>query len=195
MTVDIRALTGADLETKLPDLARLRMTVFAEWPYLYEGSFDYEHRYLESYVNNAGAIFVGAFDDDALVGAATATPLEDHASDFVEAFRETDYDLSDIYYCAESVLLPAYRGQGIGHQFFDAREAKARELGRRYAAFCGVIRPDTHPSRPANYRPLDPFWRKRGYERLEGVVARFKWTDHGHDEQTEKPLQFWIKRL
>ncbi len=195
MTLEFRPLNGADLETRLPDLARLRMTVFAEWPYLYAGSFDYEHRYLESYRNNDGAILVGAFDGDRIVGAATGARMEDHDSDFAAPFAATGIPLTDIFYCAESVLLPEYRGQGAGNAFFDYREAKARELGRRYSAFCGVIRPKDHPARPAEYRPLDGFWRKRGYESLDGVVARFKWTDHGDAEQTEKPLQFWIKEL
>lgn len=195
MTLDIRPLVGVDLEAALDDVARLRIAVFAEWPYLYAGSFEYEQRYLQSYRDNPGAVLVGAFDAGRLVGAATGTPMEEHASDFAEPFKAAGLPLEDIFYCAESVLLPDYRGQGAGHHFFDHREAKARGLGRKYSAFCGVIRPEDHPSRPESYRPLDGFWRKRGYEKLEGAIARFSWTDHGESEQTEKPLQFWIKEL
>jgi GNAT superfamily N-acetyltransferase len=171
------------------------MTVFRDWPYLYDGSFDYEHRYLQSYRDSAGAILVGAFDGARLVGAATGTPMEDHAEDFARAFYGQGVALEDIFYCAESVLLPQYRGRGIGHAFFDAREAHARRLGRSYSAFCGVIRPDDHPMKPADYRPLDGFWRKRGYEKLPGVIAHFDWTDIGDSAQTSKPLQFWMRAL
>lgn len=195
MSLDVRPLTGADLSAVLPDVARLRMTVFRDWPYLYEGSFDYEHRYLQSYRDSTGAILVGAFDGDTLVGAATGTPMEDHADDFAAAFDGTDMALTDIFYCAESVLLPAYRGRGIGHAFFDAREDHARRLGRRISAFCAVQRPEDHSARPADYAPLDPFWRKRGYAPLPGVVASFSWTDVGDEEQSAKPMQFWSKPL
>lgn len=195
MTIDVRPLTGDDLTAVLPDVARLRMAVFRDWPYLYAGSFDYEHRYLQSYRDSAGAILVGAFDGDALVGAATGTPMEDHADDFAAAFANTDMALTDIFYCAESVLLPAYRGRGIGHAFFDAREDHARRLGRRISAFCAVQRAADHPARPAGYAPLDPFWRKRGYAPLPGVVASFSWTDVGDTGQTAKPMQFWSKQL
>lgn len=195
MTLEIRLLTGDDLERYLPDLARLRITVFAEWPYLYDGDFDYEHRYLSSYRDNQGAVLAGAFDGHRLVGAATGTPMEDHHDDFAKAFEPTGIALTDIFYCAESVLLPEYRGQGAGHAFFDFREAKARQLGRKYSAFCGVVRPIDHPDRPADYAPLDPFWRKRGYRPLDGVIARFRWKDHRDTDQTEKQLQFWIKDL
>lgn len=193
--IEVRPLTGADLERVLPDVARLRMTVFRDWPYLYDGSFDYEHRYLQSYRDSAGAILVGAFDGDRIVGAATGTPMEDHAEDFARAFDGTGYRLQDIFYCAESVLLPEYRGRGIGHAFFDAREAHARALGRRYAAFCGVVRPNEHPDRPEGYIPLDGFWRRRGYRPLAGVVADFGWKDLGEPAETRKPLQFWIRDI
>jgi len=195
MTLDIRLLEGAALEDALPRVAALRIEVFAEWPYLYAGSLDYEEAYLQSYRDNPNAALVAAYDGDQLVGAATGTPMEDHASDFAEPFEQLGIALEDVFYCAESVLLKEYRGQGAGHSFFDYREAKARALGRKYSAFCAVVRPLDHPARPASYRPLDQFWRKRGYDVLDGAIAHFFWTDHGDAKQSEKPLQVWIKEL
>jgi len=195
MSLRVEPLTGAALTAALDDVARLRIAVFAQWPYLYDGDFAYERKYLEVYRNSPGAILVGAYDDATLVGAATGTPMEDHAEDFAAAFAGIGLDLADVFYCAESVLLPAYRGQGAGHRFFDLREAHARALGRHHVAFCAVIRPADHPARPAAYRPLDAFWRKRGYEKLDGVVAEFAWKDLGEACETRKPLQFWLKAL
>ncbi|GGG62957.1 GNAT family acetyltransferase [Salipiger pallidus] len=191
----VEVLTGAALDAALDDVAGLRIAVFRDWPYLYDGDLAYERDYLEVYRTSPGAVLVGAFAGTRLVGAATGTPMEDHASDFAEAFAGSGLELSTIFYNAESVLLPEYRGQGIGHRFFDLREAHARDLGRTHAAFCGVQRPMDHPARPASYRPLDAFWRKRGYEKLDGAVAHFHWKDVGDSEQTDHPLQFWIRRL
>jgi GNAT superfamily N-acetyltransferase len=193
--ITTRVLTGADLDAALDDVARLRISVFHDWPYLYEGALEYERTYLASYRGNPSAVVVGAFDGARLVGAATGTPMEDHAADFAAPFADRPEALGDIFYCAESVLLPAYRGRGLGHAFFDAREAHARALGRRYSAFCSVMRPADHPARPADYRPLDGFWAKRGYAPLPDVIARFRWTDIGDTEQSEKPLQFWMRAL
>ncbi|HEY0275532.1 MAG TPA: GNAT family N-acetyltransferase [Paenirhodobacter sp.] len=193
--MEIRTLTGTMLESVLDDVAGLRIAVFRDWPYLYDGSLDYERRYLDHYRTSPQAIVVGAFDGARLVGAATGTPLEDHANDFATPFAATGLALTEVFYCAESVLLPGYRGQGLGHAFFDAREAHARAIGRRFSAFCSVVRPADHPSRPAAYRPLDPFWRKRGYAPMPGVVAHFNWTDLGCDTQSEKPLQFWGRTI
>jgi len=121
--------------------------------------------------------------------------MEDHADGLPAPFEATGISPTDVFYCAESLLLTAWRGQGAGHAFFDRREAFGRELGRRHAAFCGVIRPDDHPLRPPEYRPLDGFWTARGYARLPKAVARFSWKDVDQAQATEKDLQFWIKNL
>ena len=191
----VAALTGDALAAALPDVARLRVNVFRDWPYLYDGDLAYEETYLQSYRASPRAIVVGAFDGDALVGASTGTPLADHADDFSRAFAATGLNLDRIFYCAESVLLPAYRGRGIGHRFFDLREAHARRHGFTKCCFCAVQRPADHPARPFDARPLDPFWRARGYAPLAGVMAEFEWKDVGLESQTAKPLQFWMRDL
>ncbi|QXI62513.1 hypothetical protein CP157_00176 [Paracoccus marcusii] len=194
MSVAVRVLTGDALADALPDVARLRIDVFRDWPYLYDGDADYERDYLRAY-QSPGAVVVAAMDGDRIVGAATGAPMSDHATDFGAAFADRPEPLSDIFYCAESVLLRAYRGHGLGHAFFDAREDHARALGARWSAFCSVIRPADHPMRPAEYWPLVAFWRKRGYAPLPGVVAQFAWKDLGQATETEKTLQFWMKPL
>lgn len=193
--IEVRALQGAELEAALDDVAGLRIAVFRDWPYLYDGTLDYERAYLATYRDAPGALLVGAFDLGRLVGASTSTPMEDHAEAFAAPFQRLGIPLTDILYGAESVLLPAYRGQGIGHRFFDLREAHARSMGRKYVAFCSVRRPDDHPMRPGHARTNDAFWRGRGYEPLPGVVAEFSWRDLGDAAETNKPLQFWMRAL
>lgn len=195
MTVTVRDLAPAEVPAHLDALAALRIRVFRDWPYLYDGDLDYERTYLQPYAESADALVVGAFDGDTLVGAATATPMEDHADAFAAALDGAGLAARDVYYCAESVLLPAYRGRGLGHAFFDRREAKARALGRPWCCFCAVIRPADHPLRPADYRPLDGFWQKRGYHRVEGAQTRFPWRDIGEAAETEKPMALWLRCL
>ncbi len=187
-------LTGEALGAALDDVARLRIEVFRAFPYLYDGDAAYERAYLQTYRDSADAILVGAFDGARLVGASTGTPMEDHG-EFAAAFDRQDIDLKDIFYCAESVLLTEYRGQGIGHSFFDLREAHGRDLGRRYSAFCGVVRPPDHPLRRADFAPLDPFWRKRGYMPVEGAVAQYRWKDIDQQGESDHDLQFWMRAL
>lgn len=193
--IHVAALTGAALDAALDDVARLRIAVFRDWPYLYDGDLAYEHDYLGAYQNNPRALVVGAYNGTRLIGAATGLPMLEHDDDFGEAFAGRSEDLRKMFYCAESVLLPEGRGQGVGHRFFDLREAHARDLGLTQAAFCAVIRPADHDLRPKDYAPLDPFWRKRGYAPLDGVIAKFGWKDIDQPVETDKSLQFWMKSL
>jgi GNAT superfamily N-acetyltransferase len=185
-------LTGAALVAALDSLADLRIAVFRAFPYLYDGDHGYERDYLTAYANSPGALVVGAFAGDRLVGAATAAPMADHAAAFAVPFQTRGMDISDVYYFGESVLLPDWRGHGIGHAFFDRREARAQELGFSIAAFCAVIRP---AARPAGYSPLDPFWHKRGFAPVDGLIGQFGWKDVGEDAESDHPMQFWVKRL
>jgi GNAT superfamily N-acetyltransferase len=189
--VRIETKSGDALRALLPQLARLRITVFRDFPYLYDGTIEYEEEYLGHFLDAPHHAAVCALDGDDLVGAATASPMVEQYDEFTAPFRQAGIELTDIFYFGESVLLPAYRGRGLGHAFFDGREAHAHGLGFRKTAFCAVIRPADHPARPQDYRPLDEFWRKRGYRPLEGFVGHFSWLEVGAAKETSKPMQFW----
>lgn len=196
MALDVRSLTGAEIENVLPDLARLRIAVFRDWPYLYDGTLDYEEKYLAKFAAAKGAVCVIARDGDVIVGASTAAPMAEHADEFGAPFQAAGYDLDKIFYCGESVLLKSHRGHGLGHAFFDGREGQAKKLGGfTHSTFCRVVRPDDHPLKPTDYRPLDGFWKKRGYAPVEGLIATYPWKDIGETTETDKPMQFWMKAL
>jgi GNAT superfamily N-acetyltransferase len=196
VTVRIEPLGGEALRLALPALAKLRIEVFREWPYLYEGTLDYETNYIERFARLKGGVIVVASDAGQTVGAATAAPMEGQNPDVTAPFVERGYELAKLFYFGESVLKREYRGRGIGHRFFDEREAVARATqGVETATFSGVVRLADDPRRDPDYRPLDPFWRKRGYAPVEGLVGHYSWTDIGDKEKTAKPMQFWMRRL
>jgi GNAT superfamily N-acetyltransferase len=194
--VRVERLTGERLQPLLPELARLRVTVFRAFPYLYDGSPDYERRYLRTYAEAADSVIVGAFDGDRVVGASTGLPLAHEPESLTRPFVEHGYAVDRVFYFGESVLLPEHRGRGIGVRFLAEREAHARALGRfDHAAFCGVVRPPDHPRRPPGHVPLDAFWRKRGFAPAPGMLGRMAWRDLDEDRETEKPMRFWVKAL
>ncbi len=195
MTLAVRPLTGTALRAALGNLARLRIAVFAAFPYLYSGSEDYEREYLAEFTAAPDAVLVAAFDGDRIVGAATASPLIAQ-DDYIRApFVRQGIDSAPVFYFGESVLLPEYRGQGIGHAFFDQREAAARAYGASHASFCAVVRPADHPRRPADYVPLDAFWQRRGYAPVPGLTGEFHWQEHGEAGESAKPMQYWMRAL
>jgi len=195
VTVAIERVVGAAIADHLPALAALRIAVFREWPYLYEGSPEYEQRYLASYAASPDGVVVIARDADRVVGASTAMPLAQHSDDVVPPLAAAGLAPDTVCYFGESVLDPAYRGQGLGHAFFAEREAHARAAGFAVAAFCAVERPADHPRRPPAYRPLDELWRRHGFVKRPDLVTTFSWRDVGDAAETAKPMVFWIKEL
>jgi GNAT superfamily N-acetyltransferase len=194
--LDVKSVTGEDMLKILPDLGRLRIIVFRDWPYLYDGTIEYEEKYLEKFAKAKGAVVIAAYDGDQMVGASTGAPMIEHADEFGEPFKKAGYDISKIFYCGESVLLKSHRGYGLGHAFFDGREAQAKKLGGfTHSSFCRVIRPEDHPLKPADYAPLDPFWKKRGYEPVDGIIATYDWKDIDQPDETTHKMQFWMKTL
>jgi GNAT superfamily N-acetyltransferase len=186
---------GAQIEPYLAALSALRIAVFREYPYLYEGSLSYEQQYLRSYAQSEQSTVVLACDGEQVVGAATAMPLVLHAENLAPVLAKGGYDPQRVYYFGESVLLPSYRGLRIGHAFFDEREAAARRHGFMMAAFCAVQRADDHAARPAGYVPHDAFWSKRGYQKHPEISTRFAWCDVGDTNETEKNMVFWLREL
>ena len=194
--LDVKSVTGAELEAVLPDLARLRIIVFRDLPYLYDGSLAYEQEYLAKFAAAKGAVCIVAYDGREIVGASTGAPMIEHADEFGDPFKKSGYDISKIFYCGESVLLHSHRGFGLGHAFFDGREAQGRKLGGfTHSTFCRVVRPDDHPLKPKDYVPLDGFWKKRGYAPVDELVASYNWKDLDQPKETAHKMQFWMREL
>ena len=197
-SLTIRRLTGSDPELRafLPDLARLRIEVFRDFPYLYDGTVEYEEKYLETYTECPESIVVLVLDGEKAVGATTGLPMDAETEEFRKPFVEAGHDPARIFYCAESVLLPAYRGRGVYPKFFAEREGHARALGRfDLCTFCCVQRPEDHPLRPADYVPLDRIWSKFGYVKHPELTTTYDWRDVDKAEETAKPMVFWLKSL
>ncbi|MFY0992526.1 GNAT family N-acetyltransferase [Halomonas sp. C05BenzN] len=194
---DIRVTTcqGQAIAPCLDALARLRIRVFRDFPYLYDGDLAYEAEYLRRYAECPDSLFVLAFDGETLVGAATGMPLVDDVEAFRAPFEQAGHDIGKVFYYGESVLLPEYRGRGIGKAFMTERERHAAREGFETVAFFAVERPDDHPLKPEGYVPLHGFWHSRGYRRHPELATTFRWKDVGEPDETDKPMVFWLKSL
>lgn len=194
-TPTIRILHGEQIAPYLDTVAGLRIAVFRDWPYLYAGDPDYERRYLATYAQSPRSLFVLAEDGDEIVGASTAIPLADETAAIRTPFVEQGLEVGDVFYFGESVLLPRYRGLGLGHRFFDERERRARQLGFAETAFCSVVRAPDDPRRPPDHRPNDAFWQKRGYRQRPGLCCRIDWQELGDSAESSHELVFWTRTL
>lgn len=194
-SITLQSLSGAALLSHLDAVAALRIAVFRDWPYLYAGDAAYEREYLAAYAASPDSVVVLARAGDALIGASTGIPLAQDSAEFQAPFPAHGIDPARVFYCGESVLLPHYRGRGIGHAFFDARETHARALGGfDWTAFAAVDRDPADPRMPTGHRGNEAFWAKRGYARQPGMTMRLHWNEIGVGE-IEHPLTFWLRPL
>ncbi len=193
---DVKIITchGEEILPYLDAAARLRIEVFREYPYLYDGSEKYEQEYLSHYLQSPGSVFVCALSSEKVIGISTALPLKDADEGFQLPFLQHGKPIGEIYYLGESVLLPAYRGRGMGHAFFDHRESRAKELGYRTATFCSVMRAPDHPLRPNGYRDHENFWSHRHYQR-NGLFAELAWKQIDSTGDVSNRLEFWERDL
>jgi GNAT superfamily N-acetyltransferase len=196
----LRCFSGLDVSVYLPVLSALRMQVFREYPYCYDGDAEYEARYLQTYAAAPDSFFALCFDADTVVGAATAVPLMREDASMQQPFQKVGIAPETICYFGESVLLPAYRGRGIGHQFFDARERYAELLRQQgyplqQLAFASVMRAEDDPRQPADYRSNAAFWRKRGYCPHASLQLQMHWRELGQGQETAHQLTVWLRSM
>ena len=194
--IQVSSYTGDTVKDLIPEVAKLRIEVFREYPFLYDGDLSYEERYLNKFFDMKDAIVCCALDDDRPVGMSTGYPFIYEAKNLQEVLRKSGRNPEEYFCFGESILRKSYRGQGIGKKFMDEREAHVNKLGKyRYICFYTSLRPENDPRRPKEYRPLAPFWRSRGFEEHPELVGMVSYKEIGEEAETPKKMIFWIKEL
>lgn len=187
----ILELTGQEIIDRLDDLAGLRLNIFREYPYLYEGKIEDERCYLADYAAKGCALL--ACDGERVAGAITGMPLADESAAFVKPFFAAGLVPEDYFYIGELLLHKQYRGQGLGSRLLANLEQLVGKQGRyhRYC-FATVVRPDEHHLRPLEFIPIERFSIRHGYRPLSGVSVQIAWQELD-GQTTAKTLRFWDK--
>ncbi len=195
-TISFSHFYGEDINKVATDFAQLRISVFREFPYLYEGTLAYEYEYIKTYSSSKEALLFAVYEQDKMVGATTCIPLKDETEAVQLPFKNANFNCTEIFYFGESLLLPQYRSRGLGHRFFMEREAHAQSFKKyKFTTFCAVLRQDNHPLKPNNYVPHDAFWIKKGYQKNEQLICKMDWQDIDKNYTDSKDLIFWIKQI
>lgn len=196
MSFEVKSFKGKEAEVYQEELADMRIRIFRDYPYLYEGSMSYEKEYLGRYFEADNAVIFILFYKSNVIGASTCIPLQQEGPEIQRPFLEQNIDVSKYFYLGESVIEKTYRGKGFGKLFFRYREEEALQHPHiSFTCFCAVSRPDDHPLKPARYKPLYPFWEKLNYQPRPGLQALMSWKDIGEQEETAKKMDFWVKKI
>jgi GNAT superfamily N-acetyltransferase len=194
--IHVRSFTGAHIKTYIHSIAKLLEEVFREYPYLKETNIEQQIKYIKDAAAHKESIAVLIFDNTTLVGASIGLPLVAECKEIHHPFLERAISIPSYYFFSASVLLKPYRGRGIGHHFFDVREAHVQHH-KKYAhiCFCVPLRPEDDLEKPEDYLKLDDFWRKRGYIHQPDMLCELPWTAVHTQRSESKTMIFWIKNL
>ena len=194
--MEIKEFAGLEAKKYLTELALLRINIFREYPYLYDGNIESELLSLQRYLRSDNFSLFVVFDNGKPVGMNTCLPLAAENLLIRQPFIDQNIDTNKYFYVAESLLLEPYRNKGIGKKLLHLCENKAIKLqGIEFTCFCTVLREKNHPAKPSDYIELDGFCEKLGYHRQENLRAKLSWREINHEYETPKSMVFWTKPI
>ena len=85
---DYSILRQEEFNAGIDELAFLRINVFREYPYFYDGNLEYDKNYLCQYLSTKNSILVIARDKERIIGAISGIPLNKTFSDCRNVFVE-----------------------------------------------------------------------------------------------------------
>jgi GNAT superfamily N-acetyltransferase len=195
MVITKELVTGAAISGALNSLATLRLEIFREYPYLYDGRLEDELEYLKSYAEAPDACVILAHDEGTVAGAATGMPFIHEGAQMLDAIAGSQYSVENLYYVGELLFYPAYRNKGLGLQLLGHMEQHIRSLGRYRQLVCATVdRTEAHPLKPDGYLPIKRFLARTGFDLMPGVTTSFSWIETD-GVRRDHPMQFWVKEL
>ncbi len=194
--IHVRSFSGAGIKPYIHSIAKLRCEVLRDYPYFEEPDLPGTTQYLKTISSCKEALAVLIFDNTTLVGVSLGYPCALEQSELHRLLKEKELPLQAFYFFGESVLLKPYRGRGIGHHFFDAREAHVAHLPTfKHILFCTPSQIESTTGRPSDFVPLHDFWRKRGYVHHPEMHILLPRKRMGEELPQELSLTCWIKDL
>lgn len=195
--IEIKTFKGKELAPYINDIVTLCHTVYSEYPYLYDGNDAGYEEYISSYADSPSSMACLVFDGEKVIGAATGIPLIESRDLYQQAFKDNgEADLSGIYYLGELVLLKSYRGAGTGMKLHEGFENLVRSSSKYHKiALISIDLPAEDLRKPADYRPIAPFWQKLSYQQQPNIYFIAPWVNVGEKTESMHRMVFWTKSL
>lgn len=194
--VTLKRLNNQEAKNYCNDIARIRLTLFKEYPYLYDGTLEIEQDYLENvYFKSPRATIILVFDEQEVVGFSSSIPLTEEMDEVKLPFINQGVHLDEYLYIGEVMLNPAYRSKGILKKFAEIHESKARELCCKYMLFATVDRDENHTYKPADYKNIEPICKHFGFKKVPNLIMTCSWMRIDTQKNEDNILHFWQKSL
>ena len=200
MGITVEIYIGQDSTDYIDTISKLRVDVFKEYPYLYEGELCYEKNYMLGYTTDKQAMIAIARVDGKLAGVSTGIPLISNSEIVVDAkkvFLQEKIEIGDYYYYGEVIVLPEYRGRGLTTKLYAAQNELIKSWGFKHVCILTVVREIDHPLKPVDYKSPEKMWEHLGFFRNK-LITDYHWPTIQADKSVKdikNTLEFWTKQL
>lgn len=177
--MEFQIVTGQQFQQHINTIAALRILIFKEYPYLYDGDIQTEMDYLKSYSKSKNSVLIIVKDKQKVIGAVIGIPLAEADEIILPPFAQNQ-SIHSIFYLGEILLLKEYRGKGIGYQMYRMFEDLVRQKKQYHKiAIAEVIRDQHDPRKPKNYISVHKLLERLGYVKHPEMVilASYKEVD------------------
>lgn len=186
--IHLETFKGNAISPYIQDITDLSLTIYREYPYLYEGTEEEYMPFIEYYSYSQNGIACILFDNDKPIGVAIGMPMnemrEKYKQPLLNYYTETDFD--SLFYLGEFLLLKEYRGQGFSKQMYLELEQQVRKTGfSSKIFFCEID----------NYRSLDKFWSKLGFKLCGNLSFTVYWRNVSELEDSPHNMIYLMKSL
>lgn len=200
LSISVEIVVGSDIQKYIDYVSALRISTFKDYPYLYKGSLNYEKKYIENYILDNKATLAFAKVNNKIAGISTGIPLASNSEivkDIQVIFHKNNIDISRYYYYGETIVLPAYRRQGLTTMLYQKQNELVRNWGFKYTTILTVMREDDDPLKPKGYQKPDEIWKHLGFYK-NGLVCAHNWPTiqkSGEVIEAYNKLELWVKNL
>ncbi len=191
--ITYQLLQGEKIQDFIDEIARLRITIFREFPYLYDGNEAYEKEYLKKFAEISESLVVLSLDENKVIGAFTSLPMR-FEQEGVKKEIPSDW-IKNAFYLSEIVLEKTYRRQGIGRTMFQMMLDKINTLQKyNRILFASIEREENHPFKPHDYISNDEIWIKQGFQKTP-YHSTISWKEINEETDSSKKLSIWQKEI
>jgi GNAT superfamily N-acetyltransferase len=196
--IRMQILQGEVITSRVKDITDLSLSNYREYPYLYEGTEDEYLPLIQHYAESESGIACLLFDNEKPIGVAIGMPMSAMRENYKQPLLNCSekIDIDSIFYLGEFLLLKEYRGKGLGKQMYIEFERLVMANGNfKSIWFCKISEFDSHPLMPTNYKSLDDFWKKLGFEQQEHLNFSVFWRNVSEIDDSPHKLAYWMKSL
>ncbi len=177
-----------EIYSDIEQVARLRIKIFKEYPYLYDGNLEQEREYLKPYIESQDGILIIAKDGDKSIGAITGLPLRESMQELKDCYARESQNIDDMFYLGEVVLLKEYRGKGIGIFLYKALEEYLSSKKYSKIVFCAIAKEGNDQK-----KSKENYYKRLGFIRRFDLSLNVSYKKIGEEFETESKMNIWEK--